>query len=33
MAELARAEMTRPWSHEPPLAVDVGYGVSWMDAK
>jgi DNA polymerase-1 len=33
VTELARVEMTRPWPHEPPLAVDVGCGVSWMDAK
>jgi DNA polymerase-1 len=33
VAALARAEMVAPWTHEPPLAVDVGTGVSWMDAK
>ncbi|WP_354697555.1 DNA polymerase I [Paraconexibacter sp. AEG42_29] len=33
VADLARTTMVAPWGHEPPLAVDVGFGVSWMDAK
>lgn len=33
IAAMAVATMTAPWTFEPPLAVDVGYGVSWMDAK
>ncbi len=33
VAELARREMTAPWQHEPPLAVDVGTGRTWLDAK
>ncbi|UTI62456.1 DNA polymerase I [Paraconexibacter antarcticus] len=33
VAALAVETMTKPWPYEPPLAVDVGYGVSWMDAK
>jgi DNA polymerase-1 len=33
VAELARTTMVAPWTFEPPLAVDVGWGVSWMDAK
>ena len=33
VAELARREMTAPWVHEPPLAVDVGIGRTWLDAK
>ncbi len=31
--ELAEREMTSPWKHLPPLAVDVGIGKTWMDAK
>jgi DNA polymerase-1 len=31
--ELAVREMTAPWDHEPPLAVDVGAGRSWLEAK
>jgi DNA polymerase-1 len=31
--ELAIAEMTAPWEHEPPLAVDVGVGRTWLEAK
>ena len=31
--ELAEREMTAPWPHTPPLAVDVGVGKTWMDAK
>jgi DNA polymerase-1 len=30
---LAAREMTAPWTFEPPLAVDVGAGKSWLDAK
>ena len=30
---LAREEMTAPWTHEPPLAVDVGAGRTWLEAK
>jgi DNA polymerase I len=30
---LAAREMTAPWPYEPPLAVDVGAGKSWLDAK
>ena len=30
---LAEKEMTSPWTFEPPLAVDVGVGRTWMDAK
>ncbi len=30
---LAVAEMTAPWTFEPPLAVDVGVGKTWLDAK
>jgi DNA polymerase I len=30
---LAAREMTAPWTYEPPLAVDVGAGKSWLDAK
>jgi DNA polymerase-1 len=33
VADLARREMTAPWPHEPPLAVDVGTGRTWLDAK
>jgi DNA polymerase-1 len=33
VGELARGEMTAPWTHEPPLAVDVGVGRTWLDAK
>jgi len=31
--ELARQEMTAMWSFEPPLAVDVGAGKTWLEAK
>jgi len=30
---LAASEMTAMWSHEPPLAVDVGAGKTWLEAK
>jgi DNA polymerase-1 len=31
--EIVAAEMTAPWEHEPPLAVDVGVGRTWLEAK
>jgi DNA polymerase I len=31
--ELVRREMTAVWEHDPPLAVDVGVGPTWMEAK
>jgi DNA polymerase-1 len=31
--ELAIREMTAPWPWDPPLAVDVGVGKTWLDAK
>ncbi len=31
--ELAAREMTAVWTHEPPLAVDVGAGKTWLEAK
>jgi DNA polymerase-1 len=32
--ELAQREMVSPWDdREPPLAVDVGSGRTWLDAK
>ncbi len=33
VSALAEREMTAPWPHLPPLAVDVGVGRTWMDAK
>jgi DNA polymerase-1 len=30
---LVEREMVAPWDREPPLAVDVGSGRTWMDAK
>ena len=30
---LAEREMVAPWTFEPPLAVDVGTGFSWLEAK
>jgi DNA polymerase-1 len=33
VAELARTEMVAPWTYDPPLAVDVGTGTTWLDAK
>ena len=33
VSELAVREMAAPWPYEPPLAVDAGSGVTWMDAK
>jgi DNA polymerase-1 len=31
--ELAATEMTAVWTNEPPLAVDVGAGKTWLEAK
>jgi DNA polymerase I len=31
--ELIEREMCGVWSHEPPLAVDVGVGHNWLEAK
>jgi DNA polymerase-1 len=31
--ELIRREMCAVWEHDPPLAVDVGVGPTWMEAK
>jgi DNA polymerase-1 len=32
--ELVRREMAAPWEpREPPLAVDVGTGRTWLEAK
>ncbi|MGH2944057.1 MAG: DNA polymerase, partial [Solirubrobacteraceae bacterium] len=31
--ELIRHEMCAVWEHDPPLAVDVGVGPTWMEAK
>jgi len=31
--ELVEREMVAPWEHEPPLAVDIGAGATWLDAK
>jgi DNA polymerase I len=31
--ELIRREMCGVWQHDPPLAVDVGVGPTWMEAK
>jgi DNA polymerase I len=31
--ELIEREMCAVWEHEPPLAVDIGVGASWMEAK
>jgi DNA polymerase-1 len=31
--ELIRREMCAVWNHDPPLAVDVGIGPTWMEAK
>jgi DNA polymerase-1 len=32
-SELIRREMCGVWEHDPPLAVDVGVGPNWMQAK
>jgi DNA polymerase I len=31
--ELIRREMCAVWKHDPPLAVDIGVGPTWMEAK
>ncbi len=31
--EVIRVEMCRVWEHDPPLAVDIGVGPNWMEAK
>jgi DNA polymerase I len=31
--EVIRREMCAVWEHDPPLAVDVGVGPTWMEAK
>ncbi len=31
--ELIRREMCAFWEHDPPLAVDIGVGPTWMEAK
>ncbi|MGH2898688.1 MAG: DNA polymerase, partial [Solirubrobacteraceae bacterium] len=31
--ELIRREMCGVWEHDPPLAVNIGVGPTWMDAK
>jgi DNA polymerase-1 len=31
--ELIRREMCSVWEHDPPLAVDIGVGPTWMEAK
>ncbi|HEV2787640.1 MAG TPA: DNA polymerase I, partial [Solirubrobacteraceae bacterium] len=31
--ELIRHEMCAVWEHDPPLAVDIGVGPTWMEAK
>ncbi|CAA9478299.1 MAG: DNA polymerase I [uncultured Solirubrobacteraceae bacterium] len=31
--ELIRQEMCGVWEHDPPLAVDIGVGPTWMEAK
>jgi DNA polymerase-1 len=31
--ELIRREMSAVWEHDPPLAVDIGVGPTWMEAK
>jgi DNA polymerase I len=31
--DLIRREMCAVWEHDPPLAVDVGVGPTWMEAK
>jgi DNA polymerase-1 len=31
--ELIEREMCGVWDHEPPLAVDVGVGANWLEAK
>jgi DNA polymerase-1 len=31
--ELIQREMTGVWEHDPPLAIDVGVGRNWLEAK
>ncbi|MEA2148469.1 MAG: polymerase, partial [Solirubrobacteraceae bacterium] len=31
--EVVRREMCGVWEHDPPLAVDIGVGPTWMEAK
>jgi DNA polymerase-1 len=31
--ELIEREMCGVWEHEPPLAVDIGVGENWLEAK
>jgi DNA polymerase-1 len=31
--ELIRREMVGVWEHEPPMAVEVGVGRNWLEAK
>jgi len=31
--EVIRREMCAVWEHDPPLAVDIGVGPTWMEAK
>jgi DNA polymerase-1 len=33
VGELIRSEMCAVWEHDPPLAVDIGVGPTWMQAK
>jgi DNA polymerase-1 len=33
VAEIARREMTAAYAMDPPLAVDVGTGLNWLEAK
>ena len=33
LRELIRREMCAVWEHDPPLAVDIGVGPTWMAAK
>jgi DNA polymerase-1 len=32
-SELIAREMCAVWEHDPPLAVDVGVGQNWLEAK
>jgi len=32
-SELIEREMVGVWEREPPLAVDIGYGRTWLEAK
>ncbi|HEY7953115.1 MAG TPA: DNA polymerase, partial [Solirubrobacteraceae bacterium] len=31
--ELIQREMTGVWDHDPPMAVDIGVGANWLEAK